>query len=58
MGNIKDEWNVIAIGASLKGGTIFEFKKKSNSNVAVTIYHAWTEDEAWKVLTETLKVTN
>jgi len=27
----KEEWNVMAIGASLNGGTVFEFKKKSNS---------------------------
>jgi len=31
MEKLKEEWNVMAIGASLNGGTVFEFKKKSNS---------------------------
>ncbi|MFL0364671.1 hypothetical protein ACH0BF_16830 [Pseudobacillus sp. 179-B 2D1 NHS] len=54
---LREEWSVMAIGASLKEGTVFEFKKKSNPNVAVTIYRALTEEEAWKVLAETVKVT-
>lgn len=58
MEKLKEEWNVIAVGASLNGGTVFEFKKKSNSNIAITIYRAGTEEEAWKVLAETVKVRN
>ncbi|MGE7843668.1 hypothetical protein ACQKNX_23165 [Lysinibacillus sp. NPDC093712] len=57
MEKLKEEWSVMAIGASLNGGTVFEFKKKSNSNVSVTINRAYTEEEAWKVLFDTVKVT-
>ena len=58
MEKLKEEWNVMAIGASLNGGTVLEFKKKSNSNVSVTINRAYTEEEAWKVLFDTVKVTS
>ena len=44
----------MTVGASLKEGTVFEFKKNSNTNIAVTIYRAWTDEEAWKVLAETV----
>jgi len=55
---LKERWIVQAIGASINEGTIFEFKKRTNLNVSITIKRAYTEEEAWKVLFETVKVTN
>lgn len=54
--NLKVEWDVSASNAPYDEGVTFEFRKKANTNIVLTIYRAVSEEEAWKVLAENVTV--